>query len=83
MDVSAKIPGIKYSPFLCRELRVWDISDKEFESVAVLKLTNSIKFTKEKLRSSQLESLRLLNIEAVKNSFLILINGNNLEGLML
>lgn len=27
MDVSAKITGIKYSPFLCRELRVWDILD--------------------------------------------------------
>ncbi|HRR17832.1 MAG TPA: hypothetical protein P5332_02090 [Ignavibacteriales bacterium] len=27
MDVSAKITGIKYSPFLCRDLRVYDISD--------------------------------------------------------
>jgi len=27
MDVSAKIIGIKYSPFLCRELKVYDFSN--------------------------------------------------------
>lgn len=68
---------------LFTNLREVKIGKKEFESVAVLKLTSNKKFNKEKLRSSQFESLRLLNREAVKNSFLILINGNNLEGLML
>jgi len=29
MDVSAKITGIKYTPFLCRELKVYDISNLE------------------------------------------------------
>lgn len=83
MDVSAKIPGIKYSPFLWRQLRVWDISDKEFESVAVIKLTNSIKFTKEKLRSSQLELLRLLKREAKDNNFEVIINNTNLQEITL
>src|SRR3972149_3865820 len=27
MDVSAKITGIKYSPYLCNELKVFDMSD--------------------------------------------------------
>ena len=27
MDVSAKITGIKYLPFLCRDLKIYDISD--------------------------------------------------------
>lgn len=59
------------------------IGEKEYNPVAVLKLTSRIKFIKEKLSSSQLESLRLLKEEAMKNNFIILINKTNLKELML
>ncbi|HRR17831.1 MAG TPA: hypothetical protein P5332_02085 [Ignavibacteriales bacterium] len=59
------------------------IGEKEFNPVAVLKLTSSVKFEKEKLKGSQLETLRLLNNEAKRNNFKVIINDTDLHKIIL
>lgn len=68
---------------LFTNLKEVKIGEKGFNPVAVLKLTSSIKFIKEKLRSSQLESLRLLKREAKENDFEVIINHTNLQEISL
>ncbi|ROL56120.1 hypothetical protein D9V84_09355 [Bacteroidetes/Chlorobi group bacterium Naka2016] len=59
------------------------IGEEEFNPVAVLKLTSSIKFIKENLRKPQLETLRLLNREAKDNNFKVIINDTDLQEIIL
>jgi len=59
------------------------IGEKEFNSVAVLKLTSSINFIKESLRNSQIETLVLLKSEIEKNNFKVIINNTDLNEITL
>ncbi len=68
---------------LFTNLKEIKIDEKEYNPVAVLKLTSNIKFVKEKLKHSQIESLRLLNREAKENGFKVIINDTNLNEITL
>lgn len=68
---------------LFTNLREVEIGDKEYNSVAVLKLTSNVEFTKEKLRTTQLETLKLLKREAEMNNFIVMINETNLQDIEL
>jgi len=63
---------------LFTNLKEVKIDKREYNPVAVLKLTSNLKFKKEQLRISQLESLKLLKAEAEKNHFLVVLNDTNL-----
>lgn len=60
-----------------------EVEGKKYFPVGVLKLTSNRKFSKESLRKSQLEQLRLLKKEAEENHFQVLINNTNLQGIKL
>ncbi len=64
---------------LFTNLKEVKIGDKEYSPVAVLKLTSDSKFSKELLRKSQLEQLRILKKEAEKNRFRVIINHTDLR----
>lgn len=59
------------------------IGKKEYDPVAVLKLTSTIRFQKERLRKFQIESLKLLKEEAERNHFQVIINDINLTKIKL
>lgn len=64
---------------LFSNLKEVKIEEKEFNPIAVLKLTSSVKFIKENLSKSQLGSLKLLKREAKENDFKVIINDVDLE----
>lgn len=64
---------------LFTNLKEVKIGDEEYSPVAVLKLTSDRKFSKELLKDSQQEQLRLLKKDAEKNHFHVLINNTNLQ----
>ncbi|OGC82919.1 MAG: hypothetical protein A2W07_09300 [candidate division Zixibacteria bacterium RBG_16_43_9] len=64
---------------LFTNLKEVKIRDKEFSPFAILKLTSNEKFSKESLRKSQVEQLRLLKKEAEENQFQVSINDKNLK----
>jgi hypothetical protein len=43
---------------------------REYKPISVLKLTGDFRFSKDKLRSSQIEKLKLLKEEAKENNFI-------------
>lgn len=55
------------------------IGVKQYSPIPILKLTSDIKFSKELLRQSQLEQLKLLRRESEVNKFRVLINDVNLR----
>jgi len=55
------------------------IGDTEYSPEPVLKLTSDKKFSRELLKRSQIDHLRLLKKEAKENSFQVLINDTDLE----
>lgn len=50
----------------------------EYQPVAVLKLTSDIRLTENRLKPSQIETLRLLKEEAKENNFSVILNDNEL-----
>ncbi|MGB9721567.1 MAG: hypothetical protein ACPL28_08830 [bacterium] len=64
---------------LFTNLREVKIEGTEYTPISQLKLTSNIKFSRESLRKSQADTLRLLKKEAEENDFQVLINGTNLE----
>ena len=63
---------------LFTNLKEVKIGKREYKPAAVLKLTSTLRFKKEKLRRSYLESLKLLKKEAEKNHFQVVLNDRNL-----
>lgn len=55
------------------------IGSIEYTPMPILKLTSDMKFSKESLRKSQVDRLRLLKKEAEENGFQVLINDTNLQ----
>jgi hypothetical protein len=68
---------------LFTNLREVEIGDKEYNPIAVLRLTSDMEFVKENLRTSQLETLQLLKKEAKINNFMVMLNGINLQDIEL
>jgi len=68
---------------LFTNLREVEIGDKEYNPIAVLRLTSNMEFVKENLRTSQLETLQLLKKEAKINNFMVMLNGINLQDIEL
>lgn len=66
---------------LFTNLKEVKIGDTYYIPIPQLKLTSDMKFSRETLRKSQGENLRLLKKEAEENSFQVLINGTNLRGI--
>jgi hypothetical protein len=63
---------------LFANLKEVKMGKKEYEPIAVLKLTSALKFKTEKLRKSHLESLKLLKEEAKRNHFRVILNDTDL-----
>lgn len=63
---------------LFTNLKEVKIGEKEYEPVAVLKLTSALRFKKEKLRKSHFEFLKLLKEEAKINHFRVMLNKTDL-----
>lgn len=55
------------------------IGETEYAPIPVLKLTSDKKFSRGRLKRSQINHLRLLKKEAEKNSFQVLINSTDLQ----
>jgi hypothetical protein len=68
---------------LFTNLREVEIGDKEYNPIAVLRLTSDMEFVKENLRTSQLETLQLLKKEVKINNFMVMLNGINLQDIEL
>ncbi len=68
---------------LFTNLKEIKIGKKEYNPVAVLKLTSSVKFVKEKLKNFQIELLRLLKTEAKENRFVVKIHNIDLEDMII
>ena len=68
---------------LFTNLREVKVGDKEYNSVAVLKLTSDVELTKKKLRATQIETLKLLRKEAEINNFTVILNETNLQDIEL
>ena len=68
---------------LFTNLREVEIGDKEYNPIAVLRLTSDMEFVKENLSTSQLETLQLLKKEAKINNFMVMLNGINLQDIEL
>jgi hypothetical protein len=68
---------------LFTNLREVEIGDKEYNPIAVLRLTSDMEFVKENLRTSQLETLQLLKKETKINNFMVMLNGINLQDIEL
>ncbi len=68
---------------LFTNLKEVKIGATEYTPVPILKLTTDIVFSRDKLRRSQIEVLRLLKKEAEENGFQVLINDTNLEKIRL
>lgn len=64
---------------LFTNLKEVKIGSTEYNPVPILKLTSDLKFSRNKLKNSQIDSLRLLKKEAKENGFQVLINETNLE----
>ena len=64
---------------LFTNLKEVKIGNLDYTSTPLLKLTSDIKFSKELLKKSQIDNLRLLKKEARENRFQALINNTNLQ----
>ncbi len=67
---------------LFTNLREVKIGNIEYTPMPILKLTTDLSFSINKLRSSDREVLKLLQQEAEKNGFQVLINDTNLEDII-
>ncbi|MGB9794896.1 hypothetical protein [Caldisericum exile] len=68
---------------LFANLKEVKIEGKEYKPIAVLKLTSDFRFSQEKLRSSQIEILKLLKEEARENNFMVRIKDRDLMEMVL
>jgi len=68
---------------LFTNLKEVKIAGKEYQPVAVLKLTSDIRFTENELKPSQIETLRLLKAEAKENNFSVRLNDKELKEIVL
>ena len=68
---------------LFANLKEVKIEGKEYKPIAVLKLTSDFRFSKEKLRSSQIEILKLLKEEARENNFMVRIKDRDIMEMVL
>jgi hypothetical protein len=68
---------------LFTNLKEVTVNRKEYKPIAILKLTSNIRLQKEKLKSSQLEILRLLKIEANENNFGVRVDDKDLMAIRL
>ncbi|MGC8684920.1 MAG: hypothetical protein ACP5T7_04465, partial [bacterium] len=59
------------------------IEEKEYKPIAVLKLTGGLRFSKNRLRPSQIELLKLLKKEARENNFIVRFNDKNVTEITL
>jgi hypothetical protein len=64
---------------LFTNLKEVKIASTNYTPIALLKLTSDMEFSKERLRESQIDNLRLLKKEAEENSFQVLINNADLR----
>ena len=64
---------------LFTNLKELKIANTNYTPIALLKLTSDMEFSKERLRKSQIDNLRLLKKEAEENSFQVLINNADLQ----
>jgi len=58
------------------------IREKTYSPIPVLKLTSDIRFQKNKLKISQIETLKRLKAEAKENNFIVELNNRNLMEMM-
>jgi len=63
---------------LFTNLKEVKIGRKEYKPISILKLTSNIQFQKEKLNSSQIDTLKLLRKEAEENNFRIKLNDTDI-----
>jgi len=63
---------------LFANLKEVKVGKVDYTSIHVLKLTSEIKFSKEAIKKSQIDVLRLLKKEAEENNFRVLINDSDL-----
>ncbi|HOV22014.1 MAG TPA: hypothetical protein PLW95_04955 [bacterium] len=68
---------------LFTNLKEVKIDKKQYNPVAVLKLTNDSVFKKEDLKQSQIDFLNLLKEESKRNKFSVILNGTDLIALSL
>jgi len=68
---------------LFTNLKEVKIAVKEYQPVAVLRLTSEIRFTENELTPSQIETLRLLQAEAKGNDFSVRLNDKELQEIIL
>jgi len=68
---------------LFTNLKEVKIGEKEYNPIAVLKLTSDIIFQKDRLKISQIETLKRLKVEAKDNNFIVEFNNKNLMEMML
>ncbi len=68
---------------LFTNLKEVKIGSVEYKPIPILKLTTDLRFSKEILKKSQMMNLQLLNEEAAKNGFQVLINKTNLVKILL
>jgi len=68
---------------LFTNLKEVKIAGKEYQPVAVLKLTSATRFTENELKPSQIETLRLLEAEAKENNFSVRLNDKELQEIIL
>jgi len=63
---------------LFTNLKEVKIEEKTYSPIAVLKLTSAIRYRKDKLNISQIETLKKLKAEAKENNFIVKLNNRNL-----
>jgi hypothetical protein len=68
---------------LFSNLKEVKIKGREYKPIAVLKLTSDLRFSKDKLRASQIELLKLLKEEARENNFRVRMNDRDIMEMML
>lgn len=67
---------------LFTNLKEVKIEEKTYSPIAVLKLTSDIRYRKDKLNISQIETLKRLKAEAKENNFIVKLNNRNLTEIM-